>query len=76
MLLPTFNKIGLAIIMLILMWLTINIFVSDCIKTIKDPEKPATLEDLNVVYEEGVQVGCTFCRCICVTKNYWTCDVW
>lgn len=30
--------------------------IYDCIKTIKDPEKPATLEDLNVVYEEGVQI--------------------
>ncbi|XP_039278473.1 MIP18 family protein galla-1 [Nilaparvata lugens] len=30
--------------------------VYDCIRTIKDPEKPATLEDLEVVYEDGVQV--------------------
>ncbi|XP_026678077.1 protein AE7-like 1 [Diaphorina citri] len=30
--------------------------IYDCIKNIKDPEKPATLEDLNVVYEEGVKV--------------------
>lgn len=30
--------------------------IYDCIKTIKDPEKPATLEDLNVVYEEGVKI--------------------
>jgi len=28
----------------------------DIIKTIRDPEKPSTLEDLNVVYEEGVEV--------------------
>uniref|UniRef100_A0A8D8VE09 MIP18 family protein CG30152 n=1 Tax=Cacopsylla melanoneura TaxID=428564 RepID=A0A8D8VE09_9HEMI len=30
--------------------------IYDCIKTIKDPEKPATLEDLKVVYEDGVQI--------------------
>ncbi|XP_076804329.1 cytosolic iron-sulfur assembly component 2A-like isoform X2 [Clavelina lepadiformis] len=30
--------------------------VYDMISTIKDPEKPGTLEDLNVVYEEGVKV--------------------
>ncbi|XP_065166815.1 MIP18 family protein galla-1 isoform X2 [Atheta coriaria] len=28
--------------------------VYDFIRTIKDPEKPSTLEELNVVYEEGV----------------------
>ncbi|XP_050540019.1 MIP18 family protein galla-1 [Daktulosphaira vitifoliae] len=31
--------------------------IYDLIRTIRDPEKPATLEDLNVVYEEGVQVN-------------------
>lgn len=30
--------------------------IYDLIRTIKDPEKPATLEDLNVVYENGVKV--------------------
>ncbi|XP_075216470.1 cytosolic iron-sulfur assembly component galla-1 [Lycorma delicatula] len=30
--------------------------VYDCIRNIRDPEKPATLEDLLVVYEDGVQV--------------------
>ncbi|KAF5270234.1 hypothetical protein FQA39_LY08448 [Lamprigera yunnana] len=30
--------------------------VYDFIRTIKDPEKPNTLEELNVVYEEGVFV--------------------
>lgn len=30
---------------------------TDIIRTIKDPEKPATLEDLNVVYENGVEVS-------------------
>ncbi|XP_059478677.1 cytosolic iron-sulfur assembly component 2A [Neocloeon triangulifer] len=30
--------------------------VYESIRTIKDPEKPSTLEDLNVVYEDGVQV--------------------
>lgn len=29
----------------------------DIIRTIKDPEKPATLEDLSVVYENGVEVS-------------------
>ncbi|KAJ8977487.1 hypothetical protein NQ317_001770 [Molorchus minor] len=28
----------------------------DLIKTIKDPEKPNTLEELNVVYEDGIKV--------------------
>ncbi|XP_049826283.1 MIP18 family protein galla-1 isoform X2 [Aethina tumida] len=31
--------------------------VYDLIKNIKDPEKPNTLEELNVVYEDGVQVS-------------------
>jgi len=30
---------------------------TDIIRTIKDPEKPATLEDLSVVYENGVEVS-------------------
>lgn len=30
--------------------------MSDILRTIKDPEKPQTLEDLNVVYEEGIFV--------------------
>jgi hypothetical protein len=30
---------------------------SECIRNIRDPEKPATLEDLNVVYEDGVMVS-------------------
>lgn len=30
--------------------------VYDIIRTIRDPEKPSTLEDLEVVYEEGVEV--------------------
>ncbi|XP_063905274.1 MIP18 family protein galla-1 [Zophobas morio] len=30
--------------------------IYDVIRTIKDPEKPNTLEELNVVYEEGVEV--------------------
>ncbi|CAI6342834.1 unnamed protein product [Macrosiphum euphorbiae] len=30
--------------------------IYDIIRTIKDPEKPATLEDLSVVYENGVEV--------------------
>lgn len=29
---------------------------ADILRTIRDPEKPNTLEDLNVVYEEGVFV--------------------
>ncbi|XP_013102030.1 MIP18 family protein galla-1 [Stomoxys calcitrans] len=30
--------------------------VYDCLRTIRDPEKPATLEDLNVIYEDGIFV--------------------
>ncbi|KAF6216006.1 hypothetical protein GE061_000343 [Apolygus lucorum] len=30
------------------------------IRNIKDPEKPSTLEDLNVVYEDGIQVTRNF----------------
>uniref|UniRef100_H2YED1 Cytosolic iron-sulfur assembly component 2A n=1 Tax=Ciona savignyi TaxID=51511 RepID=H2YED1_CIOSA len=30
--------------------------IYDIIRSIKDPEKPGTLEDLNVVFEEGVSV--------------------
>lgn len=37
--------------------LTIVSEQTDIIRTIKDPEKPATLEDLNVVYENGVEVS-------------------
>jgi hypothetical protein len=33
------------------------IYVTETIRTIKDPEKPSTLEDLNVVYEEGIEVN-------------------
>lgn len=29
---------------------------ADILRTIRDPEKPSTLEDLNVVYEEGIFV--------------------
>lgn len=32
------------------------IMLADCIRNIRDPEKPASLEDLQVVYEDGVQV--------------------
>lgn len=35
---------------------TIPCFVTDILRTIKDPEKPATLEELNVVYEDGIFV--------------------
>lgn len=31
-----------------------HLFVADMLRTIRDPEKPSTLEDLNVVYEEGI----------------------
>lgn len=41
----------------------INIDNPDLIRTIKDPEKPATLEDLNVVYENGVEVGIQLIIC-------------
>ncbi|CAD7014046.1 unnamed protein product [Ceratitis capitata] len=30
--------------------------VYDALRTIRDPEKPCTLEDLNVVYEDGIMV--------------------
>lgn len=30
---------------------------SEYIRNIRDPEKPATLEDLSVVYEDGVMVS-------------------
>lgn len=30
---------------------------TDLLRTIKDPEKPNTLEELNVVYEEGIFVS-------------------
>lgn len=34
-----------------------NLFLpSDYLRTIRDPEKPQTLEDLNVVYESGIFV--------------------
>lgn len=36
--------------------------ISDLIRTIKDPEKPNTLEELNVVYEEGIEVKINCCR--------------
>lgn len=29
---------------------------SDLLRTIRDPEKPCTLEDLNVIYEDGIFV--------------------
>ena len=32
-------------------------FPPDLIRDIKDPEKPETLEDLDVVFEEGVSVS-------------------
>jgi hypothetical protein len=35
----------------------INGHFSEYIRNIRDPEKPATLEDLSVVYEDGVMVS-------------------
>ncbi|CAH1393109.1 unnamed protein product [Nezara viridula] len=35
----------------------LKLTVYDIIRSIKDPEKPFTLEDLNVVYEDGVEVS-------------------
>jgi len=40
---------------------------TDIIRTIKDPEKPATLEDLSVVYENGVEVS--------IKNNYFNCRI-
>lgn len=37
-----------------------KIFFADLIKNIRDPEKPMTLEDLQVVYEDGVKVSNAF----------------
>lgn len=37
-------------------YLDIYILFLDLIRNIKDPEKPNTLEELNVVYEEGILV--------------------
>uniref|UniRef100_A0A0K8THT9 MIP18 family-like domain-containing protein n=1 Tax=Lygus hesperus TaxID=30085 RepID=A0A0K8THT9_LYGHE len=34
--------------------------VFSVIRNIKDPEKPSTLEDLNVVYEDGIQITRNF----------------
>lgn len=31
-------------------------YFPDIIRNIKDPEKPSTLEELNVVYEDGITV--------------------
>lgn len=36
--------------------LTIIIFITDLVRSIRDPEKPATLEDLDVVSEDGIKV--------------------
>lgn len=44
-------------------------FFSDIIKTIKDPEKPATLEELNVIQEDDIYVG-TRLYCISIVKSY------
>lgn len=30
--------------------------LTDLLRTIRDPEKPCTLEDLNVIYEDGIFV--------------------
>lgn len=32
------------------------VYISDLLRTIKDPEKPQTLEDLDVVYEDCVNI--------------------
>lgn len=34
----------------------VHVVFLDFLRTIRDPEKPATLEDLNVVYMEGIFV--------------------
>lgn len=49
--------VGIYIIHITLIGFKIIIEPTDIIRTIKDPEKPATLEDLNVVYENGVVVS-------------------
>lgn len=35
---------------------SLNVSILDALRTIRDPEKPHTLEDLNVVYEDGIFV--------------------
>ena len=42
---------------------------SDYIRSIKDPEKPATLEDLHVVYEDGIQVNPNWTFLLFFVKN-------
>lgn len=39
-----------------LWWKFLLHFVADIIKDIQDPEKPNTLEELNVVFEEGIHM--------------------
>ncbi|KAL3285691.1 hypothetical protein HHI36_000222 [Cryptolaemus montrouzieri] len=43
--------------------------VFDLIRTIRDPEKPQTLEDLNVVYEEGIEVKDGHVSCVRIEFN-------
>ncbi|XP_030759541.1 MIP18 family protein galla-1 isoform X2 [Sitophilus oryzae] len=42
--------------------------VYDILRTIKDPEKPNTLEELNVIYEEGITVKPNPEQCINVIR--------
>ncbi|XP_067004589.1 MIP18 family protein galla-1 isoform X2 [Anabrus simplex] len=42
--------------------------IYDLIRTIRDPEKPATLEDLNVVYDEGVFIKPATQGAVCVVR--------
>lgn len=46
---------GKTIIQLFRLTFLTDLFL-DLIRTIKDPEKPNTLEELNVVYEDGIMV--------------------
>ncbi|KAK9883904.1 hypothetical protein WA026_004845 [Henosepilachna vigintioctopunctata] len=42
--------------------------VYDLIRTIRDPEKPQTLEELNVVYEDGIEVRGSLCDHVSVVR--------
>lgn len=41
---------------IIALFIFVSFILTDILRTIRDPEKPNTLEDLNVVYEDGVFV--------------------
>lgn len=44
------------ILVAVVTWYLLYFIIADCLRSIRDPEKPATLEDLNVIYEDGIFV--------------------